>query len=891
MRRQPLTPLRRLLAWLLPSGPVRDGLLGDLDELYAERVGRGRVSADVWYGRQVVSAAVHYTLRRGSARRSGDVRRGLLDAVRQDARGALRMVRERPGLTVVIVLTLALGIGANTAVFSVVRSVLLRPLPFEEDERLAVLLMRAPRFDFVDMQSSPPEYAAYREHARSFEKLAAYQARAATVTADGGEPERVDVVASTWDLFETLGVPPLLGRGFVATDAGRLLDPGVAIVSHGFWTSRYGADRGIVGRTVLLDGVARTIVGVMPADFRFPDADVRFWLPLAFSPEDLQSRGNHSYSILVRLHPDATLASAESELSGLVARFVADPTFNFHDWHPVYLRPLRAELVGDVSRTLWLLLGAVGLVLLIACANVAGLLLVRAEERTREMSVRTALGAGRGRLVSQLLTESVVLAAMGGAAGVAVAYVGVVALRALAPPDLPRVAEIGVDAAVLAFTLCTTVAAGILFGLAPALRAGRADLQGMLRAEGRGGTAGRRRVRLRQLLVVSETALAVVLLVIAGLLLQSFRRLMAVDPGYRTEHVLTASLTISETRYPDGPAVVGFYESLLARIAALPGVHAAGAALRAPLDGTPGATDTEIEGWVNPGDAPRPITNMQAITPGYFQALGIPIVAGRDFEVRDAVGAPLVAIVSESLARTYWPGRSPLGGRVRRDWGAQRFAEVIGVVPDVRQEGLDQPAVRGTVYFAHAQTPLTWEGLLESMTLIVRADGEAASIASAIRSELRGLDPSVPLYGVRSLQQAVADATATQRFSLLLQLLFAAIALALAAVGLYGVLAHTVARRTTELGIRMALGARAVDVLRMVLRQGMAIVIVAILVGVAASLAAARVVASLLFGVSSADPVTYAAVVGVLVLVGLLACWIPARRATRVDPAAALRSG
>jgi putative ABC transport system permease protein len=890
MRTQPPRFLRRLLAWLLPSGAVRDGLLGDLDELYVERARRGRGSADRWYARQALSAGVHYGLRRRSTLGYGSRRSGRLDALRHDARSGFRMLRHRPGLVAVIVLTLALGIGANTAVFSVVRSVLLRPLPYPDDDRLAVLLMRAPRFDFVDMQSSPPEYAAYREHARSFERLAAYQVGAATVTEDGGEPERVDVAATTWDLFATLRVAPALGRAFAPEDGGRIVDPGVALISHGFWQSRYGGDPDIIGRTVLLDGSARTVVGVMPAGFRFPNADVRFWLPLAFTSEDLQYRGNHSYSLVGRLAPGVTLTSAERELTDLVARFIADPTFNFHEWHPVYLRPLRTEIVGDVSRTLWVMLGAVALVLLIACANVANLLLVRAEERAREMSVRTALGAGRGRLVSQLLTECLVLAALGGAAGVAVAFVGVEALRAFAPANLPRLDEIGVDATVLAFTMVATIGAGILFGLAPALHAGRTDLNGVLRDEGRGGTASRKRLRVRQLLVASQAALAVVLLVGAGLLLQSFRRLMAVDPGYRTEGVLTTTLTLPELSYPDGPAVVGFYERLLPRLAALPGVRAVGAARRAPLAGDPGATDTEIEGWVNPGDAPRPIANMQAITPGYFTALDIPLLAGRDFVERDALDAPLVAIVSESLARTYWPGRSPLGGRIRRDTDDAPFAEVIGVVPDIREEALDQPPVRGTVYFVHAQTPHTW-GSLGSMMLIVRGDVEPASLVRPIRETVHALDPSVPLYGVRTLEQAVADSTATPRFALLLQLLFALVALALAAIGLYGVLAFTVARRTTELGIRMALGARRTDVRRMVIRQGMTIIIGALAAGVLASLAVGRLVASLLFGVSPRDPVTYAAVLLVLLAVALLACWIPARRASAVDPAEALRAG
>ncbi|MGH7475989.1 MAG: ADOP family duplicated permease [Longimicrobiales bacterium] len=888
MNPAPPSILRWLLSWVLPPGPVRDGLLGDLDELYAERVRRGRASAGLWYARQLFWAAVHYPPRRLWTRGLHGEPKGTMEGLARDFGYAFRMLRRRPGFATVIVLTLALGIGANTAVFSVVRSVLLRPLPFPEDERLAVLLLRAPSFGFVDFASSPPEYVAYRDHSRSWEQLAAFRDGTATVTQDGGEPERVEVAFATWNLFPALRIEPLLGRTFTAED-GQEGSDGVAVLSHAFWMSRYGGDPQVIGRTVRLDGVPRTVVGVMPPEFGFPTRDVRLWLPLAFTPGNLQNRGNHSFSIVGRLRPGVTLAAAETELAALIARFTADPSFNFHKWHPAYLRSLRTEIVGDVSRTLWVMLGAVALVLLIACANVANLLLVRAEERAREMSLRTALGAGRRRLISQLLTESLVMAGAGGLAGMALAYVGVVALRGVAPADLPRLDEITMDVTVLAFTTIVTVGAGILFGLVPALHARRADLQGVLREEGRSGTAGRKRIRLRQLLVVSETALAVVLLVAAGLLLQSFRRLMAVDPGFRTESVLAASLTIPSLKYAEGREVVGFYESLLPQIASLPGVIAVGAAREAPLAGGLNASDIEVEGWVNPGDAPRPIGDVQVVTPGYFAAMRIPLLEGRAFEERDGMDAPLLAMVSESLARAYWPGRSALGGRIRLDWDDQPFAEVIGVLPDVRYGELDRPAARGALYLAHAQTPRT-AGPFWSMTLTVRTSTEPTSLVSAIRREVHALDPSVPLYQVRTMEQAVADATATQRFSMLLQLLFALVALSLSAVGLYGVLAFTVARRTAEIGIRMALGAERSDVRRMVVGQGMGIVAIALALGVGGALATGRVLGSLLFGVSAGDPVTYATVVGVLLAVALLACWVPARRASGVDPAEALRA-
>jgi predicted permease len=876
--------LRHLLAWLLPPGPVRDGLLGDLDELYAELARTGRARADLWYARQVLSAAVHYPPRRLWAAGTHGEGAGMMDVLGRDLGHAVRTLRRNPGFMALIVLTLALGIGANTAVFSVVRSVVLRPLPFPDEERLAVILMRDSMI--VDARYSPsdPEYVAYRDHARSWEELATYRVRAATVTGNGGDPLRVDVGFATWNLFATLRTEPLLGRTFTA-DEDREGSGGVAVLSHAFWTSRYGRDPRVIGTTVELDGVPRTVVGVMPPEFRFLNPDVRLWLPLALTPQDLEYTGLHRCCTVGRLRPGATLDSAERELIALVAGFTVDD-FK-HLSHRPFLRSLRGEMVGDVSRTLWVMQGAVALVLLIACANVANLLLVRADERAREMSLRTALGAGRGRLFSQLLIESLVLAAVGGAAGVAVAYVGVEALRAIAPADLPRLDEIRVDAAVLSFTMILTLTAGVVFGLVPSLHGGRADLQGVLREEGRTGTAGRGRIRLRQLLVVSETALAVVLLVAAGLLLQSFRQLMAVDPGFRVERVLTATTAIPAVAYPDAEDVVGFYESLLPRIASLPGVAAAGAVELAPLT-RPGGEGIEI----GPARA-----DVLVVTPGYFAAMGIELSEGRAFDERDGLDAPLVAVVSQAFARSrgpWWnaghtPDRSALGSQIRIYSEDEQAAEVVGVVSDVLQRRLDGPEPYGTIYVTHAQAPLVL-GVFRSMTLTVRTSIEPTSLVGAIRREVQAVGATVPLDQVRTLEQVVAGTTATRRFSMVLQLLFALVALSLAAVGLYGVLAYTVARRAGEIGIRMALGAKRSDVQRMVVGQGMGIVAVALVVGVGGALAIGRVIGSLLFGVSPSDPATYATVVGVLLAVALLACWIPARRASGVDPAEALRS-
>jgi putative ABC transport system permease protein len=812
-----------------------------------------------------------------------------VDELTQNLGYSMRIMRRSPGFTAVVIATLALGIGANTAVFSVVRSVMLRPLPFPDDDRLAVLLIRAPNFGLEDYPSSPPEYVAYRDHSRSWQELAAYHVLPVTVTEDGGTPERVQAARATPNLFSALRVEPVVGRAFMDDDA-QAGSAAMVILSHAFWTSRFARDPSVIGKTLRLDGGPRTIVGVMPADFAFPDRDVRVWLPLAFTATELQSRGSHGLSVVGRLRDGVTLAAAEQELGSLVSRFISDASFNFHDWHPAYLRSLRTEIVGDVSRTLWVMLGAVALVLVIACANVANLMLVRSEQRAREMSVRTALGAGRRRLIWQLLTESVVMAGAGGIAGVAVAYLGVNVLGRIAPADLPRLDEISVDGTVLVFTLLLTVVAGVLFGLAPALHAGRADIHGVMHEGGRGATASRKRIRLRQLLVVSQTALAVVLLVAAGLLLQSFRRLMDVDPGFRAEGVLTATINIPTMKYGEAKDVVQFYESLVPRIASLPGVAAAGAATLAPLGGVVTPTDIEVQGWVNAPDAPRSVAIIQAVTPGYFPAMGIPLREGRTFDARDGMDAPLVAVVSEALANRYWGVRSAIGEQVRWDADDARFAQVVGVVPDVRQDKLKEPDTHGTLYLAHAQTPHTWVAF-RTMTLTVRTAVEPTSLVGALRSEVEALDPTVPLYAVRTMEQAIADATATQRFSTLLQLLFAVVALSLAAIGLYGVLAFAVARRTSEIGIRMALGAKPSDMRRMVVREGMVLVAIALVIGAVGALATGRLLESLLFGVTPGDPVVYASVLVTLAAVGLVACWVPARRASGVDPAEALRAG
>jgi putative ABC transport system permease protein len=883
---RPPALLRRLLRWIVPNGSAWDGLLGDLDELHAERAQRSRLAADLWYARQVLSAMINYgPLHFGGGRREGSM--GAMERMVRDAGYALRSVRRKPGFAAVVVLTLALGIGANAAVFSVVRSVVIRPLPFPESDRLATLILDMSWAGAGESGPSPPEYVTLEEQLRSWEHFASYRVALATITGDEG-PEQISVAPSSWNLFPALGVEAALGRTFTAAEDQPGVEP-VALLSHAYWQARYGADPAIVGSSVQLNGIPRTVVGVMPPGFAFPDSDVRFWVPHAFTPEALTQRGNHLLTVVARLAPGVTSASAQTELDAVMARVIADPAFNFHEWHPGQLRSLQTHIVGDVSRTLWIMLAAVGMVLVIACANVANLLLARAEGRAREMALRTALGAGKGRLIAQLLTESLVLTTAGGIAAVALAYVGVGALRAMAPADLPRLEEISVDAGVLLFASVLTVAVALVFGLLPAWHVRRRDLQATLREEGRTTTGGRKRLRLRQLLVVSETALAVVMLVSAGLLLQSFRNLLAVDPGYRTEQLLLARLTIATASYPTDAEVVGFYETILARVAALPGATAVGATTAAPLQSRMGPSNFDVEGWVSPPDGSGPVAVVHVVTPTYFDVMGMPVLEGRGFEPTDRVDAAPVALVSETTARRYWPGRSAIGGRLHLDDPELVFAEVVGIVPDVRHNDLDNEPVNGSMFLAHAQSSVTTQAR-RTMTLAIRTTADPETIVASLRSTVRSVDPGVPVYDVSTIEQAVAENTAERRFAMLLQVVFALLAMTLAAVGLYGVLSYTVAQRTAEMGVRMALGAERLDVQRMVLGQGMGIVAVAVAIGVAGALAAGRLLETLLFEVSPSDPVVYGAVVVLLLGVAFLACWLPARRASGVDPVVALRA-
>ena len=811
----------------------------------------------------------------------------------QDLRYAVRLLLRTPGFTLLAALTLALGIGANAAIFSVINAVLLAPLPYGSPERLTIVYSQFPTMSFNRFWVSAPEFLDLRRMARSFEALGAYTTGSANITG-GDEPVRVRVARVSAGLFPALGVKPELGRAFTVQEDMPNTEP-MVVLSHELWQRAFGADRGVLGRQVQVDGVDRTVIGVMPAGFDVAEERVEAWVPLALDPANPGNRGGHYLYIVGKLKPGVGMGQARSEIAGLVKRWQTDlpDTHSLSpERHPLVIQPLLDDLVGSVRSKMWLLMGAVGLVLLIACANVANLLLARAEARQKEIAVRTALGAARGRLLRQFLTESVVLSLLGGALGLLLAVWGVRAIVATNPESLPRVREIAVDGRVLLFTLGLALLTGVLFGLAPALHARASVLFSALKEGGQRATAGAGRQLFRRLLVIAEVALAATLVIVGGLLIRSFWLLQQVDPGFDAGHVLTFQIALPDARYPEEPRVVAFYQRLVDRLRALPGVESAAAAWGLPPKRDILANDTDFEGVPQPPNGPvHNVDYWQFVTHDYLKTLKIPIVNGRGFLPSDAAGTPGVVLVNETAAKHFWPGQDPLGRRLRNPGPPDQPAPwltVVGVVKDVKQAGLE--AETGTeVYFLQAQMPETLGGASDDMYLLVRTAGDPLSLVSAVRREVKALDPGLPLADVRSLEQVVFESVAQPRFITFMALLFAAVALALAAVGTYGVLSYSVEQRTQEIGVRMALGAQARQVLGMVLAQGVGLVVIGLVLGVVLALALQRILSGMLFGVAPTDPTIFASVVVVLAAVSLIACYLPARRATRIDPLVALR--
>ncbi|HEX6132476.1 MAG TPA: ABC transporter permease [Longimicrobiales bacterium] len=806
-----------------------------------------------------------------------------------DIRYAVRSLARSPGFALVALLTLALGIGANSAIFSVLNGVVLRPLPYDEPDRLVRVASRFPSLGFDKFWISPPEYMELRERTRSLASFGAY--RTGMTSVGGGDaPLRVVSAIATADLFETLGVPARVGRPFNAAEDV----PGgenVVTLSYELWQSAYGGDPGIVGRNIIVNGRDARVTGVMPPGFDVADARVEIWVPGQLDPANRQNRASHFLDVVARLADGATLEQARAELDVLVTQW-ADMNPDTHvptpDGHPMFLTDLQEDLIGGTRPALLLLLGAVGFVLLIACANVASLLLARAESRQKEIAVRAALGAGRGRLVRQFLTEGVVLSVMGGVLGLFLGYAGVRVLLATNPRGIPRALEIGLDANVLLFTLAVSIGTGLLFGLAPALHLTRRSVTQSLRDGTGRTTASGARQQVRRLLVVSEVALAVVLVVGSGLMLRSFAELRKVDPGFEPEGLLSFQLFLPAATYPEATDQAAFLDRLLDRMRAIPGVTAAAAMSGLPPRRDVNANDTEFEGFVPTEDGPAQNTDYwQFVTRDYLETMRIPLVDGRLFTYADEGGAPVV-LVNERLAQVFYPDMNPIGRRLRPPGDGIPWLTIVGVVRDVKQGGLEEET--GTeVYFLFPQTARSVGFAPRSMNVVLRTDGEPLRLATAVREELRALDAQLPAANMASMEEVLADSVSGPRFITLLLSIFAAVALALAAIGTYGVMSYAVVQRRQEIGIRMALGARAASVLGMVLGQGFVVAAIGLALGIAGAFALTKLMSSLLFNVSTTDPLAFLGAPLLLALVALTACYIPARRATRVDPASVLK--
>jgi putative ABC transport system permease protein len=792
----------------------------------------------------------------------------------QDIRFGLRSLLKRPGFTAVAVLTLALGVGANTAIFSVVNAVLLRPLPYPAPERLLTARSNISLLNLEDI----------RARARSFETAGGVTLQQLDY-AGGGEPVQVEAALVTPEFFDVLGARPAAGR-VLSPEEDRAGGERAVVLGHGFWRRHLGgADLGAL-KTLTLSGQTYNVVGVLPASFVSPEGapDVYASLRVVY-PAAAEFRGVHFLRTFWRLREGVTTGQAQAELDA-IARGLAEAYPAENRGRRFVLLGLHERLAGDIRPALLVIFGAVGLVLLIACANFANLLLARSTARRQEVAVRAALGAGRARLVRQLLTESVLLSLAGGALGLVLALWGVDLLLALAPDSLPRVADVRVDPAVLLFTFGVSLMAGVVFGLAPAWRASRVDLHDALKEAGRAGGGGRSRQRLRGALVVAELALALVLLAGAGLLVKGFWRLRSVEPGFDAANVLTMRIELPEARYRDTRAQTEFRRRALEAVNALPGVEAAMVS-EVPLGGSSLHHNFLIEGRPPAAEGDEPDLYSRSVGGDYFRVMGVPVREGRALDARDREGAPLVGVVNEAFAREYFGGRSPLGARVRwaRMEGEPRWIEVVGVVGDVRHFGLHRPE-EPAIYTPYAQSLQPWK---RWMNLVVRAEGDPARAADSVKARVWSVDPQIPLTKVRTMEEVAAGSVARQRFNLTLLAVFACAALLLASVGVYGVVSYAVAQRTHEFGVRLALGARAADVLRLVLRQGLVYAAVGVALGLAGALALSRVMESLLYGVSATDPFVYAAASALLAAVALLACLVPALRATRVDPVEALR--
>ncbi|MFL6527782.1 MAG: ADOP family duplicated permease [Chthoniobacterales bacterium] len=802
----------------------------------------------------------------------------------QDMKYGLRMLAKNPAFTAIAVLALALGIGANSAIFSVVNAILLRPLPYRNPDQLVVIWENATHLGFPKNTPSPANFLDWRQQATLFSGMSAFAERSYNLTGVG-EPERLDGRRVSANLFDVLGVKPIIGRTFVPEED----KPGtkVALLNESLWKRRFGGDPSVIGRAIALNNESYTIVGVLPRSVRLPafgNWRDQVWVPLAFSSEEAANRGDHFLEVIGRMKPGVTLAKARAEMETIAARLAQEyPKYNPRISSVV--NPLHEEIVGNMKPALLILLGAVAFVLLISCANVANLLLARAAVRQKEIALRLALGADRARLTKQLLVESVLLSLIGGVVGLGLAYVGLHVLTSFIPQDLAQADTITIDAKVLGFTLLIAVVTGLVFGLAPASQATHLNLNDTLKESGRDAGAGARGKRLRSSLVVAEVAVSFILLIGAGLLINSFMHLRNLDPGFRADHLLTMKVDLSEVKYPNREKRITFFEEVLRRVRELPGMQSAAVASNLPLTYNGDSMSIGVEGIPDPPPDQQPDIIYRAVGPGYFGTMGIQVMRGRDFTDQDTADTRYVIVISEKTAQHYWPGQDPIGKRIKpgSSTADAPWREVVGVVKDVRQNDfVAEPKMQ--MYYSYRQLRD-----LAPNALVVRTSVDPLSVALPVRNAIWSVDKDQPVADIDSMEHIVAGAVARQRFSMLLLAIFAGLALVLAAVGIYGVMSYSVAQQTREIGIRMALGAKRSDVLKMTVKQGLKLVGFGLAIGLVVAFVLTRVMATLLFGISATDPITFVSISLVLMAVALLASYIPALRATKVDPMIALR--
>jgi predicted permease len=815
-----------------------------------------------------------------------------------DIRYGLRQLIKHPAFTIIAVLTLALGIGANTAIFSVVNAVLLKPLPFPApDQLLAVGMTDTRQKGDMNLNSlSYPDFFDFRDQNRTLASSAVYRDRSFALTSEEGATSLHGVKVSA-EFFDVLGIKPKIGRDFTRDDeqGGGGAGGFKVIISDDFWKKHFGADPNVLGKTVMLDRRPHTVIGVMPAGFQFPiqNDTIDFYVTIAEdaanpdgSKPQTQNRGSHSLQAVARLKPGATIAQAQSDLASIASALEKQyPDTNSH--FGVASKPLREDMIGDVRTPLYILFGAVVCVLLIANANVANLLLARASARGKEIALRAAMGASRARIIRQLLTESVLLAALGGGLGLLLAQWGTEALIKTVPENIPRISTIQLDASVLGFTLLVSLATGVIFGLVPAWQASHVDLNSSLKSGTRTGGGGEGKGRVRSALIMAEVALALVLLISAGLLIQSFARLGRVQPGLRTDRLLTASVSLPEVAYPKNENIIAFFDQLLPKIRALPGVESASTIVPLPLSGSNMTTSFDIEERPLP-EGQRAAAPVRIIATDYFKTMGIPVRQGRVFDERDRFESTPVVIVNERFANKYFPGQNVIGKRIQPGFSADdtgdKIREIVGVVGNVKHLSLkldDSPEM----YLPQTQIPFN------IMSIVVRTNvSNPTALTNSLRKELAAMDATIPLTGVRVFDDYISRSLARPRFNTLLLSIFAGTALVLTAIGIYGVLAYSVAQRTSEIGIRIALGAGKSSIFRLIVGQAMTLVGISLVLGVAGAFAATRLLNSLLFGVGASDPGTFIGIVILVSVVAFVAAWVPARRATRVDPIVALRA-